>query len=96
MADKNNPLPPSPEPPAGAGDTPAQMIIKPTRRAGAGPNLTRAVAPPALNDSDSRVKWGLPAGEDELGWYMVELNLLHNGGLTDAGAQFLAGIHRFR
>jgi len=90
VANKKNPLPASPNPPAGETDAPAQLLVNPTRRAGSGPNLTRAVAPPALNDSDSRVKWGLPSSEDELGWYMVELNLLHNGGLIDAGTEFLA------
>ncbi|MEO6982307.1 MAG: hypothetical protein ABI072_04245 [Edaphobacter sp.] len=67
-----------------------QTSAKLTRRAGSGPNLTRAVAPPELNDSDSRIRWGLPSSESELGWYMVELNLMHNGGLVDAGTKFLA------
>jgi subtilisin family serine protease len=79
-----------PQPPA---DSPAPQSPQPKRKhlarfAGSGPALAQTTAPPALNDKDSRVRWGLPAEEDKPGWYMVELNLEHSAGIAMAAKQF--------
>jgi len=79
--------PPLPARSSGAG--PAAEKRRPSRRAGSGPALAQSVAPPALNDKDSRVRWGLPADEDTPGWYMVELNLEHGAGITVAADRLL-------
>ncbi|MBO9648252.1 MAG: S8 family peptidase [Variovorax sp.] len=52
--------------------------------------IGRGVVPPLLNDPDRRVDMGLPADEDELGRYMVELNILYRGGLRAAADAFRA------
>jgi subtilisin family serine protease len=89
LTDNETPAPDPAKPASNTVDTPDQKALKPTRRAGCGPNITRAVAPPALNDKDSRAKWGLPRDEDSLGYYMLELNLTYGTGVIDAGKQFL-------
>ena len=52
--------------------------------------IGRAVVPPVLNDPSRRVSMGLPAEEDELGRYMIELNTLYRGGLRSAANAFHA------
>ncbi len=76
-----------------SSQSPASSFIgaahkRPSRRAGSGPALAQSVAPPALSDKDSRLRWGLPAEEDRPGWYMVELNLEHGAGITAAADRF--------
>jgi len=89
VSDNENPAPEPPKPLVTSVDPRGQQRTRPTRSAGYGPNITRAVAPPALNDSATRVKYGLPPGIDEPGSYMVELNLMHSTGVIDAGQKFL-------
>src|SRR5262245_47867323 len=48
-----------------------------------------AVIPPNLDDPKNREKWGLPGDANEAGEYMVELNVLHTGGLPAADLAFL-------
>ena len=60
----------------------------PSRRVGTGPALADFAAPPALNEQESRVRWGLPAEDDQPGWYMVELNLEHAAGIPAAADRF--------
>jgi subtilisin family serine protease len=50
--------------------------------------IGRAVVPPVLNDPNRRVAMGLPAEEDEIGRYMIELNTLYRGGLRSAANAF--------
>ena len=52
-----------------------------------------AVIPPHLDDPKNREKWGLPVDPDDPGEYMVELNVLHPGGLPSADLTFLT-LHR--
>ena len=52
--------------------------------------LGSAVIPRELNDARNRVKCGVPADPNEAGEYMVELNLMHSGGLPAADPTFLA------
>lgn len=54
-----------------------------------GIQMGRAVVPPEIHDEDQRVEWGLPRKPDELGDYMVELNLLHKKGLQEAADAFV-------
>jgi hypothetical protein len=51
--------------------------------------LGNAVIPPDLDNENSRVKCGLPRSPDEAGELMVELNLMHPGGLPAADLIFL-------
>jgi serine protease AprX len=73
--------------PAAPSSAPPEKL-RPVRRAGSGPALAQSIAPPALHDKDSRVRWGLPASEEEPGWYMVELNLNTGVGIGEATTQF--------
>jgi subtilisin family serine protease len=50
--------------------------------------IGRGVVPPLLNDAKRRVEMGLPADENELGRYMIELNILYRGGLREAAKAF--------
>ena len=50
--------------------------------------IGRSVAPPVMYDPMRRVEMGLPAHDEEVGRYMVELNILYHGGLRDAAAGF--------
>ncbi|MGY6277471.1 S8 family peptidase [Methylomonas sp. MgM2] len=58
---------------------------------GIGNRFARLTAPRELDDADKRKKWGLPPLEqpDELGDYIVELNVQHMGGLTGAAHAFV-------
>ncbi len=71
-----------------AGGSTQGKGARPLRRAGTGPALAQSAVPPALNDRDSRIRWGLPAEEDAPGWYMVEINLEHRAGIAMAGSRF--------
>ena len=51
--------------------------------------LGSAVIPPDLDSEENRTKCGLPASADEAGEFMVELNLMHSGGLPAADLTFL-------
>jgi subtilisin family serine protease len=51
--------------------------------------LGSAVIPPDLDSWQNREKCGLPASADEAGEFMVELNLMHSGGLPAADLTFL-------
>jgi len=88
--EKNSPGHPDGQasPPVNA-HSPAGPKKRPSRRTGSGPGLAQSVAPPALNDKDSRLRWGLPAEEDTPGWYMVELNLEHGAGIAQAFNRFM-------
>jgi subtilisin family serine protease len=50
--------------------------------------MADATVPPALYDPEQRQRFGLPANDEERGWYMVELNLLHGGGVQQASQKF--------
>ena len=89
MADNEDPIPEMAKPVAATPDITVKSKNMPKRRAGSGPTIARSIAPPALNDAASREKWGLPADESELGYYMVELNLMHGTGVIGAGVKFL-------
>lgn len=54
-----------------------------------GIQMGRAVVPPEIHDEDQRAEWGLPRGTDEIGDYLVELNLLHKKGLQEASDSFV-------
>lgn len=54
-----------------------------------GVQMGRSVVPPEIHDPKQREEWGLPDNEDDHGEYMVELNLLHRGGLKEAESAFL-------
>ena len=62
------------------------------RRAGPrsveGLQIGRMAVPPGLQDKEQRVAWGLPKSDTVPGDYMIELNLLHMGGLEAADAKF--------
>src|SRR5437763_92745 len=90
MSDEENNPPGRPDSPASPhnAQSPAGQKKRPSRRTGSGPGMAQSVAPPALNDKDSRVRWGLPAEEDAPGWYMVELNLEHGAGIGMALERF--------
>jgi subtilisin family serine protease len=51
--------------------------------------IGRGVVPPVLHQPDRRLELGLPADETTPGRYMVELNILYNGGLRQASKAFL-------
>lgn len=55
-----------------------------------GDRFARTTAPPQLYDPDKRKKWGLPDIDhpNELGPYIVELNVEHIGGLPGAAVAF--------
>jgi len=82
MSDDPVKTPPPPDPAAPV------KPHRPRRITGSGPAIAQSTAPPALNDKDSRVRWGLPASESEPGWYMVELNLQHGAGIGEAAKKF--------
>jgi serine protease AprX len=52
-------------------------------------SMGRATVPPGLHDAKRRVEWGLPAGDQTPGHYMVELNLLYKEGIQEASVLFL-------
>jgi subtilisin family serine protease len=58
------------------------------RTVGYGPQMGNATVPPALHDPVQRKAWGLGAGEDDVGEYMIELNLLYKSGLQGAAKRF--------
>ncbi len=80
-ASPENPLPPD-------KTAASQKTNKPKRVIGVGPALARSVATPALNDKEHRLRWGLPESEFEPGCYMVELNLQHGSGVSEASTKF--------
>jgi serine protease AprX len=49
--------------------------------------MEQSTIPKALDDEDRRHAWGLP-GADQAGNYMIELNLMHQGGLKGAQKRF--------
>lgn len=49
----------------------------------------KAVVSPKMHDPKNRKAWGLPERPNEPGEYMVELNLMHSGGIPAAEAAFL-------
>ena len=52
-------------------------------------SLGRFIIPPFVNNPAKRhEKWGLPADDDEPGDYIIELNLLYQGGLELANLKF--------
>jgi serine protease AprX len=52
--------------------------------------LGRFIIPPFVSDRKLRKeKWGLPSGDDVPGDYIVELNLLYEGGMEQATRRFL-------
>ncbi len=51
--------------------------------------IGRGVVPPILHDAARRKEMGLPESEDVPGRYMVELNILYNGGLARAAEEFV-------
>src|SRR5712691_392174 len=58
------------------------------RKIGSGPGMANATVPPGLYDPEQRDRWGLPTNDEDGGWYMVELNLMHDEGLELAGQTF--------
>jgi serine protease AprX len=50
--------------------------------------IGRGVVPPVLYDQDRREELGVPAEDDKLGRYMVELNIKYRGGLRAASVAF--------
>lgn len=78
----------NPASPDASSAAPAPKKPRPVRVAGSGPALVESIAPPVLQDKDYRPLWGVPADEAEPGWYMVELNLLHKAGVTEAAMHF--------
>jgi subtilisin family serine protease len=58
------------------------------RSVGYGPQMGNATVPPALQDAEQRKAWGLGESEDDIGDYMVELNLLYKTGLPGAAHRF--------
>jgi serine protease AprX len=58
------------------------------RKIGSGPGMANATVPPGLDDPEQRERWGLPTNDEDGGWYMVELNLMHREGLELAGTKF--------
>jgi serine protease AprX len=90
--------PPPPERSEAAGgsqpaDPPARPKATAARRQRAaadhGPQMGRATVLPELHDPKRREEWDLPAEEDEVGDYMIELNLLYKEGLEGANREFL-------
>lgn len=51
--------------------------------------IARGAANPAMHDRKRREGWGLPGDPKRRGPYMVELNLLHPGGIEGAAEAFL-------
>ena len=52
-------------------------------------SLGRFIIPPFVNDPGKRnEKWGLPKDDNEPGDYIIELNLLYEGGLEVANVKF--------
>ena len=51
--------------------------------------LGNAVIPPELDKEENRAKCGLPRNAEDPGEFMVELNLMHSGGLPAANLTFL-------
>src|ERR1700746_1573469 len=51
--------------------------------------IGRGVVPPILHDPARRLELGLPDDETTPGRYMVELNILYQGGLRQASKAFL-------
>jgi subtilisin family serine protease len=49
--------------------------------------MEQSTIPKQLDDKDRRSAWGLP-GADQAGNYMIELNLMHQGGLEGAQKRF--------
>jgi serine protease AprX len=60
----------------------------PKRSASRGPQMGNATVPPALHDPAQRSAWGLGEREDDIGDYMIELNLLYKSGLQGAAKRF--------
>jgi subtilisin family serine protease len=88
------PTPPTPpSPPATAPADPTTESSRPgaaaADRADYRVNMGRASVPPALNDPQRRLEWNLPESVDELGDYMIELNLLHRRGIEGAASRFI-------
>jgi hypothetical protein len=54
----------------------------------------QSIIPPKLHDPANRRSWGLPEDPEEPGEYMVELNLMHVGGMPAAEAAFLKLFNR--
>jgi serine protease AprX len=50
--------------------------------------MGNATVPPALQDRKQRKAWGLGEGDDDVGDYMIELNLLYKNGLPGAAKRF--------
>jgi len=50
--------------------------------------MERYTVSPALFDKRRRAEWGLPSPDGEPGRYVVELNLLHEGGIEGADKKF--------
>ncbi len=56
--------------------------------------LTRVTAPPELDNSENRKKWGLEDPKnDNRGPYLIELNVQHVGGLPGAADTFIKLYH---
>jgi serine protease AprX len=73
MANDDNTPPPSRKPP-----DPSDLMAV----------IGRGVVPPVLYDKNRRSELGLPESDDELGRYMIELNILYRGGLREAAKAF--------
>jgi serine protease AprX len=54
-----------------------------------GDAFSRATFPSQLEDPEQREEWGLPYNDDDLGPYVVELNLQHVDGLAGAANAFV-------
>jgi serine protease AprX len=85
----------SPEDPLPRGAPPRQLEAAQAARTPFDPEedllsvIGRAVVPPVMHDPERRVEMGLPADENEIGRYMIELNILYRGGLREASNAFL-------
>jgi subtilisin family serine protease len=60
-------------------------------------SFARTTVPPQLGDPDKRAKWALPpvGSVDQVGPYIVELNVEHIGGLPGAAVAFLDLYDKF-